>query len=334
VVLPIVPLVIVVGSSIAGGVGVVAGSVGGVQIRKAKMNFELHEARYEKRYTVHRNKVDLTNETLQAYGATQELVQRDVIYRMRDFLELHGKQVRANEHLILDGVVGSNEQSPIATKLDLDVVSLVGGLIGSTAAAAAVPIALRTAVSELGKASTGTAIKTLNGVAAENAILAFFGGGSRSTGGGGMKLGAPMLPIAGAGTGLLIAGLTVKARGTNVQTTADEHRTELDVAIANMERRDELLLGLQKWAHEQDDILIRLASQATESLNFLESEPFNIELHAERLQAALILVKSIGELLASLVVTAPIFHEDDNIDGNPLQLTLKYRDLNTESTDD
>ena len=50
-----------------------------------------------------------------------------------------------------------------------------------------------TAVSMLGSASTGIAISTLNGVAATNAALAWFGGGSLATGGAGMAGGGMML---------------------------------------------------------------------------------------------------------------------------------------------
>ena len=48
-------------------------------------------------------------------------------------------------------------------------------------------------VSSLGSASTGTALATLNGVAATNATLAWFGGGSLAAGGGGMAAGSAAL---------------------------------------------------------------------------------------------------------------------------------------------
>ncbi len=56
-----------------------------------------------------------------------------------------------------------------------------GGLVGGTTAIGAWGL-----VSLIGSASTGTAISSLSGVAATNATLAWFGGGSLATGGAGM----------------------------------------------------------------------------------------------------------------------------------------------------
>ncbi|EGR2698029.1 hypothetical protein DUG79_12095 [Vibrio parahaemolyticus] len=56
-----------------------------------------------------------------------------------------------------------------------------GGLVGGSAALGAWGL-----VSLIGSASTGTAISSLSGVAATNATLAWFGGGSLATGGAGM----------------------------------------------------------------------------------------------------------------------------------------------------
>ncbi|MDF5718281.1 MAG: hypothetical protein PUP93_31545 [Rhizonema sp. NSF051] len=50
-----------------------------------------------------------------------------------------------------------------------------------------------TVATSVGVASTGTAISTLSGAAATNAMLAWFGGGAIAAGGGGMALGAAVL---------------------------------------------------------------------------------------------------------------------------------------------
>lgn len=67
-------------------------------------------------------------------------------------------------------------------------------LIGSGAASSsALTLGTWTLVSMLGTASTGTAIGSLSGVAATNATLAWFGGGSLATGGAGMLGGTTIL---------------------------------------------------------------------------------------------------------------------------------------------
>lgn len=333
VVLPIVPLAIVITSSLTGSAGLFFGAQGGVQIWDAKKQIGLHSARYEKRKVLHLAHAERTDAALQAFGQTQERAERDVIVRMEDFLVRQGMQVRTKERPILDGVDGSNTHvlEGLGPTLYPDIVGWVGSLGGSVAAGAATRSGLLTAAKEFAHASTGTRIKTLNGAAAERAILAFFGGGSLDSGGGGMESGGLMLNIAGAGVGLLGVGLTVKSHGTKALSEADEHRKDVDVAIAQLDMQDELHRGVQEWAQEQDGVLNHLVSQATEALDVLESEPFDStsELHAKRLLVALTLVTAVGQILS-----LPAVGEADSLDGAAEQLTFRYRDPTTEATDD
>lgn len=118
-------------------------------------------------------------------------------------------------------------------KLDPYVAGWVRGVVGSALVGAATPAILRKSVTQLAKASTGRPISVLRGAAAERATLAFFGGGSRASGGGGMPLGARVINAAVAGPSVIIAGLTVKNRGTRAQTEADTLWTAVDVGIAH-----------------------------------------------------------------------------------------------------
>lgn len=65
---------------------------------------------------------------------------------------------------------------------------LQGGVVGGLAA-----VGTWTFVASFGTASTGTAIATLSGAAAHNAILAYIGGGTLAAGGGGIAGGTAML---------------------------------------------------------------------------------------------------------------------------------------------
>lgn len=58
-----------------------------------------------------------------------------------------------------------------------------------------------------------------------------------------MEFGGLMLNVAGAGVGLLGAGVTVKIHGTKALSQADEHRRNVDVAIAPLDVQDELHRG-------------------------------------------------------------------------------------------
>ncbi|MCY7290029.1 MAG: hypothetical protein LH624_17735, partial [Cryobacterium sp.] len=185
-VLPLVPLIIIIGTVVTGAGGTTFGIRGGVQIKRANADMKAQAASYENRYALHLAKVEETNDVLRQLGRTQERAQHEVIDRMKVFLERHAKQVRAHEHLILDGVDGLNQRMVGLSKLDADLAGWVRGAVGSTIVGVAVPGVIRTGVVSLATASTGTAIAGLSGAAATNATLAWLGGGALTFGGGGM----------------------------------------------------------------------------------------------------------------------------------------------------
>ena len=82
------------------------------------------------------------------------------------------------------------------------------GLAAGASVAFMAPSAAMWIATTFGTASTGTAISTLSGVAAQNAALAWLGGGALSAGGGGMAAGNALLAMAGP-VGWSIAGATL-----------------------------------------------------------------------------------------------------------------------------
>lgn len=98
-----------------------------------------------------------------------------------------------------------------------------GGVLAGGAGGALVAFGAYGAAQALAAASTGTAIAALHGVAATNATLAFFGGGSLAAGGLGMAGGAAVLGGLVAGPALLVMGFVVDAAASK----------KLDQALAN-----------------------------------------------------------------------------------------------------
>lgn len=82
------------------------------------------------------------------------------------------------------------------------------GLAAGASVAFMAPTAAMWVATTFGTASTGTAISTLSGAAADNAALAWLGGGALSAGGGGMAAGKALLAMAGP-IGWTIAGATL-----------------------------------------------------------------------------------------------------------------------------
>ena len=97
-------------------------------------------------------------------------------------------------------------------------LSLVQGGITGVAGGALAAFGAYSAATAFATASTGTAIASLSGVAASNATLAFFGGGSLAAGGLGMAGGTAVLGGLVAGPALLVMGIISSAKaGKNLQ---------------------------------------------------------------------------------------------------------------------
>ncbi|WP_126268760.1 hypothetical protein [Corynebacterium alimapuense] len=299
------------------------------KIRRAEQIKRTQSERYEERYQAHQATVTQTNERLQVFGATQARARDEVTLRMQGFLERHAKQVQANEHLILDGVDACGTRVIGRPRLDADIANWVRGIVTAVTIGGAAPRLAKEGAIKFGRASTGNRISNLHGAAAEKATLAFFGGGSIKSGGGGMKLGGHMLTIVMVSPVILIAGLTTLGQGIKNKTHAEKFQTEVDVEIAQLNLRDERMRGVQLRAAELDDILVRLISKATDSLDLLESEEFIMPDHAERLQTALILQRAVRD-----VAIAPVANEDSELDESTDALIFKYREPVTEAPND
>ncbi len=104
--------------------------------------------------------------------------------------------------------------------------SVAGGAVAGTVSGALVAFGAYGAAQTLAFASTGTAIASLSGVAATNATLAFFGGGSLAAGGLGMAGGTAVLGGLLAGPALMVAGFVVGAAAKKNLETAYTNRAE------------------------------------------------------------------------------------------------------------
>lgn len=131
-------------------------------------------------------------------------------------------------------------------KANTGVILLQGSALGGLAA-----VGSWTLVSLLGTASTGTAIASLSGIAAHNAILAWFGGGALAAGGGGMAAGTLTL-------GVIVAVPIVifSAYKTHSKANEIEEQTEALIPEYNkLEQMNQDLVNIEKIIKEQVIIL-------------------------------------------------------------------------------
>ncbi len=174
----------------------------------------------------------------------------------------------------------------------------------------------------IGSASTGTAIGALSGVAAENAVLAWLGGGSIATGGGGMALGGMALNFVTIGPALPITELVAKDQGTKELTKAKADEAKIQIAIAELDETDARLAAVDARAEELSTVLDKLSKRAMDALNQVESEPFDPPTHAQRFQQAMNLVIAVKDVAA-----APIIDESGDLTERSANLTVKYRSM-------
>lgn len=108
--------------------------------------------------------------------------------------------------------------------------SLVTGVISGSGLGALTAFGAYGAAKTFAIASTGTRIAVLHGIAAKNATLAFFGGGSLAAGGLGMAGGAYVLGGLVAGPALMVMGLV----------TSTKANAKLDNALSNTAQAKEV----------------------------------------------------------------------------------------------
>jgi len=323
-----IPIVLIGVGVATGGSGVAVGGKGAYDLKRSKARLKEAGRVYERRLAEAEDALAATNTVLGTLGEQQRRARVDVVLRMGDFLRRHERQVRESERLLVEGIDATMTKVPGLHGLDVDAMAWIGGALGSAAAGAGAGVGITAAASSFGVASTGAAISGLAGAAAESATLAFLGGGSLASGGGGMALGATVLNFVTIGPALLVGGLLVKGQGTKALTRAGEFEAKIAVAIAELDETGARLKGVDARAAELRELLTDLTCRALEALDLLESEPFDPPKHATRFQRAMTLVMGVRDVAAT-----PIVDAEGELDERSANLTIRYRPLIEETHD-
>lgn len=203
---------------------------------------------------------------------------------------------------------------------------------GSMAAAAlaGVPVAVKASVAKLCLASTGTAINQLSGAAAQQATLAWLGGGSLASGGGGVAAGATVLAgITWTATGVMaLASVAVVAGKIYAQkhTDAEKYLAEVKTWSAKSRTAGEVMRGVVRRSDELLSVTSRLEGRIIPVLDDLEAlvptfDPTNKN-HAKVFQRAAILVKSMSELAQT-----PLLDNEGNLNAQSLVVFEKTQKI-------
>ena len=173
-----------------------------------------------------------------------------------------------------------------------------------------VPALVTGAITTFGVASTGTAISTLSGAAASNAVLAFLGGGSLAVGGGGIAAGSAILSdiaiTAGWGVGLAAAGLVTTLAGKRSLNKAEEYKTDVEEACIQMQLGVDFLNALSQTAAEQCDVMRKLEKRIKKAFKYFRPILVNFDIndayHVEVFRKNMILCKTLSDIAQTPLV--------------------------------
>lgn len=319
-VLPLIPAILIGVGALTGGGGVALGGKGALDIKKAVDDLNNARARYEQRRSESIARVGETNDRVIALGRRQREAITDVVVSMADFLRRHERQVREHERLLLDGIEAELNLVVGPGGVDLNLGAWVAGLLGSAGAAAGTGVGVTTVATAVGTAGTGASISGLSGVAAEGAMLAWLGGGTLASGGGGMALGATALNVVTVGPALLVGGFMVMGQGQKALTKAAAFQAEIAVAIAEIDETDARLHAIDARVEELSAVLADLVVRGVEALDVLESDPFDPVAHTDRFQRALSLAVAVRDVAA-----AQILDESGDLTVESASVVIKYR---------
>lgn len=155
-------------------------------------------------------------------------------------------------------------------EISLHASEVLGGGIASAGAGALAGFGAYGGATMLASASTGTAISSLSGVAATNATLAWFGGGSLASGGLGMAGGTMVLGGLVAGPALMVGGIALSAAAKKKLAEARKDAAKARKAIAKLNRVSTTLRSIKKIAKQFDDFICQLLPYVDDNLDALD----------------------------------------------------------------
>lgn len=251
---------------------------------------------------------DDLNETLEGFGKVRLVSLHNTVGIFLSYLEKLNQKVKSKEYDFLKEIDISVEEIQKMKEIDMKAsdavkVAAVGGGFAAIALAGT-PTLVTSAVTAFATASTGTAISTLHGAAATNAVLAWLGGGSIAAGGGGVAAGtatlATITAAATASVAIIAVGTLASAFYARKNTEATKYLAEIREWAEQIKASWLVIGGIKARVLELQGLTQQLEYKALDSLQKLGNiidvfDANNIE-HTKIFQQAAIMVKSMSEL--------------------------------------
>jgi len=259
---------------------------------------------------------DDLNDTLEEFGSYRTMALKNTVGLFLEYLERMNQKSKVKEYEFLKEIDLQHEELAEMKEVDMKasdaMKTLAVGAGFATVGLVGTPALVTGAVSALCAAGTGTAISSLSGAAATNAVLAWLGGGTIAAGGGGVAAGTAVM---GALTATATAGLAVIAVGTLASafyskkaTEATQYLADIKVWAAETEQSWVALDGIKARVLELQNLTEELEARTIVELADLAPlvdtfDPTD-KAQVKEFQEAAIMVKSMSELAQTSVLDA------------------------------
>jgi len=230
------PVILIIGTVLAGGKALYDLTRSGIKIRNDKRQYEERRKAYQIKQQSYNSNRESAQKKFDDLGITR-LHALETLGNAAKFL----MRAKVKERELFEKLEVTPQQLAkweLASIQAIDLVTIItkGSMSGITSASAAYSL-----VGTLGVASTGTAISTLSGAAANNATLAWLGGGAIATGGGGMSLGLMVLNSIVVGPALLVSSYFVGRKAEEIATAVAQEVAKMDIAESEIDRQLKVL---------------------------------------------------------------------------------------------
>jgi hypothetical protein len=265
-----------------------------------------------------------TDKLAEKYGQLQLDAMKHTIGRFITFIENLGQRGSTSVESLLEGIEFSVEKIKEYKAATIEVEDFFKGGVKAAGAAAAGYGGAVTIATTIGTASTGTAISSLSGAAATNAMLAWFGGGAVAAGGGGMAVGVWVLGGITAVPALAIGGFIAAREGQKALTKAQEYEAKVNKAIGEINEAKDYSQQIKRRLTELKGLFESINTRAVAGLNKLESQPFDSkkDADAEKFKKVFDLIKALVDIMKTSVLNS-----EGKLNLGTVTILEKYRNL-------
>ena len=330
--MPIPILIPIVGilAAFGGGAAAISGSS---KMQDAKELFEKARRRYDNAVNRQRKAAESTNERAAELGSYKAFLVNTVLPPAIALLKGRycfsckepGSTIRA-EIVIPELADRLNRQLSIMDAAGIGIKAIGAGSAAGSGACALVGL--------LGTASTGTAIGSLTGAAAQSATMAWFGGGALAAGGAGVAGGTAVLGgLVMAPAAILVGGIATSIKAEKIYTNAVAQSAELRREQAKVSSSCRLIRAVDTRIVEIHECLSFLEGKLKASLSKLSARRtlwdilFRRRQHSQNARITADLIAAILD-----VIEAPIFDQElGRVSVESERVLFKYG--NTESNE-